>query len=196
MLAIDESEFLQILDACKPIGLESLKVVLEVERFENLLVASNCGCVFLFEIQQNIAHTNTHAANLIGVGRTDALACCSHFVLTLGRLVCGVEQTVGRQNQVRLLRYVKAFGKVVSRLRKCLGFSLEQRRVEHYSVAYDVHLVALENSRRNRAQNIFFTIEFERVPCIGSALETSYHIVFGGEHVNNFTFSLVAPLKS
>ena len=53
------------------------------------------GGVFLVEIEECVAQTETVARDFIGVGGTDALACGADFLTALGFLVGGVEQTVG-----------------------------------------------------------------------------------------------------
>jgi hypothetical protein len=41
-----------------------------------------------------------------------------------------------------------------------------------------------------------FAIYVERVPCVGTTLETGYNIVVGSKKVYDLTLSFVAPLKA
>ena len=91
---------------------------------------------------------------------------------------------------------MKAFLQVVSRRFERLGFRLEEGRVEHYTVADDVHLVTLEDSGGNGAEHIFLSFKLKRMTGIRSALETSYYVIVRGQHVDNFTFAFVSPLES
>ncbi len=72
----------------------------------------------------------------------------------------------------------------------------EQDGVEHYTVAYYVGLSALEYTRRDGAENVFLTFEFESVAGVGSTLEAGYYVVGRSEYVNDFAFSFIAPLEA
>ena len=196
VFAVHQLELLQVFDAFEP-GLFGLgQVVFVVQALENLLVAGLGGGILLVEVVQQVAHAQTVAAHLVGIGRTDALARCTHFGIALGGLVGSVEQTVGGHDEMGLLRDVKALLQVVARCFERFGLSLEESRIEHYAISDDIHLVALENSRRNRAEYILLTFELQCMTGVRSALKTSHHVVTRRQHIDDFAFAFVAPLQS
>ena len=73
-----------------------------VKPLYHLYVALFSRSIFLLEVVEEVAHTQSVAAHLVGLGRTDALARGTYLRLAFRRLVGFVEQTVGRQDKVRL----------------------------------------------------------------------------------------------
>lgn len=194
VFAVHQLELLQVFDAFEP-GLFGLsQVVFEVQALEYLLVAGFGGGILLVEVVQQVAHAQTVATHLVGIGRTDALACRPHFGIALGSLISGVEQTVGRHDEMSLLRNVKALLQVVTRGFERFGLSLEEGRVEHHAVTDDIHLVALKNSRRNRAEYILLAFELQRMAGIRATLKTGHHVIARRQYVDDFAFAFVAPL--
>ena len=84
----------------------------------------------------------------------------------------------------------------MSALLKLLGFGHEEVWRQHHSVADNVALATLENTRGNTAQHIFLTFKLQSVAGIGSSLKASYHVIVWCEHINNFSFALIAPLQA
>ena len=62
--------------------------------------------------------------------------------------------------------------------------------------ANHVDLSSLEDAGRDGTQHIFLTVELQRVTSVGTALESCYHIVARGQHVDHLAFSFIAPLES
>ena len=75
-------------------------------------------------------------------------------------------------------------------------FGTEQNGVEHHAVADDIGFPALENTRWDGTQDIFFSAEFQCVTGIGTALKSSYDLVTRRQHVHDLSFALVPPLKA
>ncbi len=45
-------------------------------------------------------------------------------------------------------------------------------------------------------KHMFYVVEFQSVPGIGTPLESSHDIIFGRENIYNLTFPFVAPLQT
>ena len=102
--------------------------------------------VFLLEIVEDIAYTESATRHLVGVCRTYALACSTHLVLALRGFDGSVEHTVCGHNEMSLLRDVQTALKVVSALLKILSLLHEEVGSEYHAVADDVDLASLENA--------------------------------------------------
>ena len=145
---------------------------------------------------EDITYAQTVTADLISVGRTDALASSTHLVLALLRFIGSVEHTVSRHDEMRLLGDMQTGMQVVTTGLKCLGLVHEEIRSEHYAIADNVHLATLEDARGDRAQHILLAFKLQRMTCIRASLETGNHIVLRGQHIDHLTFSFVAPLQA
>ena len=147
VLAIDNLELLHVFNAFHPQAFNIRDVVVRIAKFlQALFVKCLVGLVFSFEIIQDVAHAKTVAANLIGIGRTDTLARRTHLVLALGSLNGGIEQAMGRHDEVSLLRYVKTRLQFVSAAFQFTSLLHEKIRSQHNAVADDVDLSSLENA--------------------------------------------------
>ena len=73
-----------------------------VKPLYHLYVALFSRSILLLEVVEEVAHAQSVAAHLVGVGRTDALARGAYLRLAFRRLVGFVKQTVGRQDEMRL----------------------------------------------------------------------------------------------
>ena len=71
-------------------------------------MAGLVGGIFLFKVVEDIAYTQTIAGNLIGIGRTNALAGGTYLVLALLGLIGGIEQTMGGHDEMGLLGDMQA----------------------------------------------------------------------------------------
>ena len=45
-------------------------------------------------------------------------------------------------------------------------------------------------------QHMLYAVELQRVSGIGTTLKACYHVVLRRQHVDHFSFSLVAPLEA
>ena len=194
MFAVDEVELLQVFQGSKPLRLQLGDVIRVVQRLQDRFVASLGSSILLFEVVQQVAHTQTVTADLVRIGRADALAGRTDFALALGSFVSRIQDPVCRQDQVSLFGNIQLFRQIVSTGSQCLGLLLEQERIQNDTVADHVHLATLEDSGRNGTQYIFFTFEFQRMTGIRSTLETSDHIIIRGQDIDYFAFAFVAPL--
>ena len=154
------------------------------------------GSILLVEAVQNVTHAQTVTAHLVGIRRTDALTRGANLVLTLCSLIGSVQHTVRGHNQVCLLRDVQTRLQLVAARLQGLCLVHEEVRGKDHTVANDVDLATLENARGHRAQHVLLTLELQRVTSIRTTLETGYHIILRGQHVDHLTFSFIAPLQS
>ena len=90
MLAIYQMELAQILNTLEPLLLDFVDVVLEVERLQDSLVTSLGSGILLLETIEDIAYTQTIAADLVSIRRTNALTRGANLVLTLLSLVLSI----------------------------------------------------------------------------------------------------------
>ena len=72
----------------------------------------------------------------------------------------------------------------------------EHNRVEHYTIANDVEDVGAENAGWDLVQHVFKTVEFKRMPGVGSSLKAGHNLILWRQYVHNFPFSFVAPLEA
>jgi hypothetical protein len=77
-----------------------------------------------------------------------------------------------------------------------LQLATEHYWVEDDAVADYVENVGVENAARHLVQHVLLVIEGEGVAGVGTTLKAGYSIVGGGEYVNDFSFSFVAPLEA
>ena len=149
-LCVGELEAAHILYACHPLLLLLGDVVVGIVQVsENLLVTCLQLGILLLKILKDVAHAQTDAACLVAVSRTDALACRAHLSLALCCLVCTVEHTVSRQDEMRTLGNVQAVLQRVAGVFKLFCLKHEKIGSYHASVSDDVYLVFCKNARRN-----------------------------------------------
>ena len=101
---------------------------------------------------------------------------------------------MGGHNQVRLARHLEVCLHIDTALPQLVHFLHEQHGVKHHAAANEAGLVLAEDARGYGAQHMVSPVELERVPRVGTALETGHHIVAGREHVDHLALALVAPL--
>ncbi len=197
MFAVNDFELTHIFNAFHPLLFIVGDVVVgKTKRLQYSLMASLVCGIFFLEAIEDVAHSQTVARNLVGVCRSDAFSCCAYLALSFGRLIGTVKNAVGGHYKMCLFRYVKPAFQVVSAFLQFLGFGHEQVGGKHHTVAYDIHLASLEYSGRYAAENIFFSFKLQSVPGIRSTLKTCHYIIIRCKHVNDFSFSFIAPLQS
>ena len=81
-------------------------------------------------------------------------------------------------------------------LLKILCLSHEEVWSKNNTITDDIYLTTLEDTRRDRAEDVFLSFELEGVTCVRTALETGYYVILGGQHIDHLTFSFVAPLQT
>ena len=207
MLAVHEPELTQVLDTLHPLFLQFLQSVhrnrcaavgdrRSVQHINHIDMPVACLGVLLCKTVENISHAQTVTADFVCIGRTDTFTRRTDFGFAFGGLVGLVQQSVGRQNKVRFLRYIQPLLQLVTGGSQLLRLFAEQDRVQHYAVTDQVDLATLEDTGRNTAQHVFLTLELQRVTGIRTALKTGYYIVLRREHIHHFAFALIAPLES
>ena len=77
-----------------------------------------------------------------------------------------------------------------------VDFFHERERIDHDAVADHADFSAAENSRRDEVQNIFGAAMDDGVTGVIPALAAHHDVRPGGEHVDDFSLSLVAPLRA
>ena len=122
----------------------------------------------------------------------DALARGAHFVLALGSFVGAVEDAVCGQDQVSAGADVQAAFEVVAGSFQFAGLLHEKVGGDDAAVADDVQLALVEDARGDGAEHKLLAIEDDGVTGIGATGEAGYNVVFGGEDINDLTFSFVA----
>ena len=195
-LAVDDVITLHILYGVHPLLLKLLHIAALTKSGKQIHVALLGSGIFSCKIVENITHTQSVAAYLVGISRSDTLAGGANLSITLQLLVCSIEQAVSRHNQVSLLRNLQDTLNVHTTLLKRLCLFAEQHRVEHHAISYNVDLSMLENARGNRAEHILMSLKFERMTGIRAALEACHHIISRCEDIYNLAFALITPLQS
>ena len=77
-----------------------------------------------------------------------------------------------------------------------LGLLHEKVWRKYDTVAYYVHLAALEYARRYASQNVFLTLKLKGMACIRTALKACHDIIFRRKHINNLALAFIAPLQT
>ena len=194
MLAVYQMELTKIFNTFHPLFFQFCNIIFIVQTLQNSFMTC-LGCsIFCFKIMQDIPHTQSITAHFVSIGRANAFPGGSDFRRAFGSFVCGIQNAVSRKNQMRFLGNVQTFFQRMSACFQCFGLSLEQSRIKHYSIAYNIHLVSLKNSRRNGTEHIFLSFKFKCMSGIRASLKTGYYIITGSQHIDDLTFTFVAPL--
>lgn len=152
--------------------------------------------VFCREVVLGVAEAKAVARNLVGVAGTDTLAGGADFRLALGAFAGGVEQTVGRQDDVGLAGNLEDGLEVDARGLEFACLLGEENGVEHDARADDVDLAVLEDAGGDRAENEFLSVELKGVSGVGTALETGDYVVAGSQDIDNLAFAFVTPVET
>ena len=160
-----------------------------MQTLQGIVALTEIGCL-------RIAHTQTVAGNLVGIGRANALQRRANLGVAFGLLVGGIHHAMARQYKVSFLRNKQVLRGIDPLLGQRLDLLTENARLDKHTVANQVNLLAVENTRRDNMQHMFRAVEFERVARIGATLETRHHIIVGSEHIDNLSLALVTPLQS
>ena len=114
VLAVDDAELFEVFDPLEPLSFQFVDIVVVTQRFENVLVTRLGHFVNLLEVEEDVAHTHAVAADLVRIGRADALARGADFRTALRRFERSVQHAVRGQDQVRLFRDVEPLRQVLS----------------------------------------------------------------------------------
>ena len=133
----------------------------ELEGMSRLQVLALEELIFLAEVYgSNIAHAETTACNLVGIGRTNAFEGGAYLGVAFGLLVSGIEETVGRNDEVGFLGDIKVFGGIDSALAQGFNFVFEDIGFDEDTVADNVQFIFVENAGGYNVQNVFGAVEF------------------------------------
>ena len=146
-LAVYHTELLQIFDAFHPGLLYFCDIEISItERSYLLEVLCLMSLILSLEVIQNVANTQTSTAHLIGISRTNALACSSHLVLTLRGFDGSIEHTMSRHDEMCFFRDIETALQVVTALLKILGLLHEKVWSQYHTITNDVYLATLKNT--------------------------------------------------
>src|SRR5690349_10524405 len=79
---------------------------------------------------------------------------------------------------------------------KRVDFLDQRERVDHSAIADDAGFVFVQGTGRDQAENIFFTVDHQRMSGIVATLKTYDHVGIGGEEVDDLALALVTPLRA
>ena len=94
----------------------------------------------------NVPDAQPSAADLVGIGRTNALPCRPDLGTALGCLLCCIDHAVRGEDQVRLARDDEALTQIVPAAGECASFFGKEDGVKDHTITDDVDLVALEDT--------------------------------------------------
>ena len=104
VLAVDKFVLLKIFNSVEPFGFSLGNVgSFAGDCLQKLDVALLGGSIAVVEVEQSVADSQTVAAGLVGVCRTDAFAGGANLGIAFEFLVSGIEQPVGGHNQMGFL---------------------------------------------------------------------------------------------
>ena len=152
--------------------------------------------ILLLKVLKDVTYTQTVTAYLIRISRANALTRRTNLVLALLSLIGSIEHPVSRHDEMSLLGDMKTGMEIMAACLECLCLVHEEIGSQHHTIADDIHLATLEDTRGNRAQHILLTFELQRMAGIRTTLEACNHIVLRGQHIDHLTFSFITPLQS
>ena len=139
-------ELAQILNTFKPFLLYLCNVIVKIKRLQYCLVASLVGCIFGFEVVENVADTQTVTTDLVRIGRTNTLARGAYLVLALLSLVGGIKNAMGRHDKMSLLGNMQARLQLMAAGLQSFCLVHEKVGSQNDSITYNVHFATLEDS--------------------------------------------------
>mmetsp|Transcript_54343 Transcript_54343/g.87793 ORF Transcript_54343/g.87793 Transcript_54343/m.87793 type:complete len:249 (-) Transcript_54343:49-795(-) len=72
----------------------------------------------------------------------------------------------------------------------------QSRNVAHDTVADEILTLFVDDAAGQEVEGILLPFNYQRVPCIGSAIEASAQLSILGQDVHELAFALVAPLRA
>ena len=84
----------------------------------------------------------------------------------------------------------------MSALLEILCLSHEEVWSKNNAITNDIYLTTLEDTRRDRAEDIFLSFEFEGVTSVRTTLEACYNIILRGQYIDHLSFTFIAPLQT
>ena len=92
--------------------------------------------------------------------------------------------------------YVETLFEWMAALLQFLGLIHKQIRGQNHTIAYDVDLAPLEDTRRNGTKYILLAFKLQCMSGIRTALKPSHDIILRCQHINNLPFAFIAPLET
>ena len=195
VFAFDDRIVFEEFDSGEPLFFIRCDIVVEIVGFELFDVFGFEAFVAFEEVVgEDIADPQAISSGFIHIGRADAFEGRTDFAGTFGGFRGGIDDAVGRQDQVGFFRdlefaaYVDAIGFQVFDL---FG---QDHRIDDHAVTDDVDRSRAEDSGGNGMQDVFFTFEVQRMTGVGSALESCDYLVIRRQYVHDFAFAFIAPL--
>ena len=165
-------------------GLQHLVVLLDLE-LELLLEP--------LRVDQ-VDHAQAGARRLVAVGRADAALGGADLVLAFERLALGVQFAVIGKDQVGGLAEEQVALDFDAELAQPLDFLDEADGVDHHAVADDADLVLAQDARGDQVQDVFLSLDVDRVAGVVAALRADHDVRLLGQHVDDLAFAFIAPL--
>src|ERR1041385_5859044 len=79
---------------------------------------------------------------------------------------------------------------------QALDLGHKRNRIDHHAVADYARFARAQDARRNQMQDVFFPAMNDGVTRVVPPLAPYDHVRFGGEHIDDFPFPLIAPLRA
>ena len=140
-----------------------------------------------------IADTDAYASNLIHVAGTDAAFGGADFVIAQCFLLQLIKTLMIRQNNVCTVRN-NQIAAINALFLHAGDFSQHNAGVDYNAVAQNVSLIIEQYAGWQQTQLIINVVNYNGMTCIGTAAVTNYSVSLLRQIVNNFTFTLIAPL--
>ena len=125
MFAVNELETLQVFQRFKPFLFQIRDIIGVSQTFQYDFMFSLGNGVFFIKTRQQIPYTQAVAAHFVRVSGTYTLAGGAHFRIAFGSLVSGIQDAVGRHNQVGFFRDIQLPGQIMPACRQGFGFLAE-----------------------------------------------------------------------
>ena len=84
----------------------------------------------------------------------------------------------------------------MSALLKILSLSHEEVWSKNNAITDDINLTTLEDTRRDRAEDVFLSFELKGMTCVRTTLEACYYIILRGQYIDHLSFTFIAPLQT
>src|SRR5579871_396372 len=91
---------------------------------------------------------------------------------------------------------IKVLPVIDAESRHGLAFPAQGHRVENYAVPDEVHRSLVKDAAGYLVEHDLLVLYVERMPGIGTALETGDHVIPRCEKIHDLSFSFIAPLEA
>jgi len=166
------------------------------EGFENFVVLFDFQFELAFEsfgIDQ-IDHPQTRSSCFVTISGADAAFGGANFVFAFENFALGVELAVIGKNEMGRFAQVKIAVDFDPEFAETFDLTDEADRIDDDSITNHTNLFLAQNARGDEMEDVFLAADVNGMAGIVAALCADDDVRFFGEHVDNFAFSLIAPL--